>query len=92
MRKAGAMLVGLIAALAVIATPLATPALAKATNTSANATAEAPKANDASASPACQSYEQTPEGQWKPIPCQEVGAEAHAPKKRTGGRADAASH
>jgi|HubBroStandDraft_2_1064218.scaffolds.fasta_scaffold481125_2 hypothetical protein len=82
MRKACAILVGSVATLAV----LATPALARSANAT---TAEAPKADDPSASPACHSYVQTPEGEWKPIPCQEVGAEARTPKKRTGGNVDA---
>ncbi len=83
MRKACAILVGSIAALAV----LATPSLAKSANAT---TAEAPKAADPSAPPACQSYVQTPEGEWKPVPCQELGAEAPTPKKHAGGNANAA--
>jgi hypothetical protein len=83
MRKACAILVGSIATLAV----LATPALAKSVNAT---TAEAPKADDPSAPPACHSYVQTPEGEWKPAPCQELGAEARTPKKHAGGNADAA--
>jgi hypothetical protein len=80
MRKACAILAGSIATLAV----LAAPALAKSVNAT---TAEAPKADDP---PACHSYVQTPEGEWKPAPCQEVGAEARTPKKHAGGNADAA--
>ena len=83
MRNACAILAGSIATLAVLATPV----LAKSANAT---TAEAPKADDPSASPACHSYVQTPEGEWKPAPCQEVGIETPTPKKHAGGNADAA--
>ena len=59
MRIASAIFAGSIAALAV----LTAPALAKDSN--------APKTGDQSASPACTSYEQTLNGEWKPVPCQE---------------------
>jgi hypothetical protein len=52
---------------------LAGPALA---NSSAAKTAEVAKTTDAASSPPCYSYEQTPDGSWKQITCQEVGDRA----------------
>jgi hypothetical protein len=84
MRKAYAILAGSIAALAVLTTPV----LAK----SANATANAPKADDPSAPAACHSYVQTADGEWKPMPCHEVGTEAPTQHKHAAGTADTATH
>jgi hypothetical protein len=84
MPKARAILAGSIAVLAV----LATPALAR----TANATANAPKADDASAPAACRSYVQAADGEWKPMPCHEVGAEAPTQHKHAAGTADTATH
>jgi hypothetical protein len=81
MRKACTLIMGTIAALAVLATPV----LAR--------TADAQKTDDKTTSPpACRSYEQTPEGEWKPIPCAEVGTEARTPRKPAAGNADATTH
>jgi hypothetical protein len=77
---ANAILAGSIAALAFLATPV----LAK--------NADAQKTDNQSPPPACHSYEQTPEGEWKPIPCAEVGTEARTPHKAPAGNADAAAH
>jgi hypothetical protein len=83
MRNACAILVG------AIALAIATPVLAK----SANATAEAPKAEEQAAPPACHSYVQTQDGDWKPVPCEEVGTETHTPpRKHAGGSADVTAH
>jgi hypothetical protein len=81
MRIARAIVIASVTAL------LATPVLAR--NADAQKT---DKTEEQSASPACHSYEQTPEGEWKPIPCAEVGAEAHAPRKPSAGSADTAAH
>ncbi len=80
MRKASAIILGSIAALAVLATPV----LAR--------TSEAPKTDDKSTSPGCHSYVQTPDGEWKPMPCEEVGPEARTPHKPAAGSADNATH
>ena len=84
MRKACAIFAGSIAALAV----LATPALAR----TANATANAPRADDPSAPAACHSYVQAADGEWKPMPCHEVGAEAPTQHKHAAGKADTETH
>jgi hypothetical protein len=69
MRRARAIFVGSLAALAVLTTPV----LAKHS--------DAQKAEDQSSSPTCHSYEQDANGDWKPVPCQEgpEGASQHKP-------------
>jgi hypothetical protein len=59
MRIASAIVIGSLAALAVLTTPV----LAKHP--------EAPQTDDKPASPTCNSYEQDANGDWKPVPCQE---------------------
>ena len=87
MRKACAIFICAIA----LAVP-STPSLARTANAGSNAEAAAPKANEPSATAGCRSYVQTPDGEWKPMPCQEVGAEAPASHKRASGKADTATH
>jgi hypothetical protein len=36
-------------------------------------TSEAPKAVNETSSPPCHAYEQSPDGSWKELPCQEEG-------------------
>ncbi len=80
MRIASAIFAGSIAALAA----LTAPALAKDSN--------APKTGDQSASPACTSYEQTLDGEWRPVPCQELGSSAQTQHKPATGSTDNATH
>ena len=62
MRTGKAIILGSIAALAVL-TP---PALAK--------NSDAQKVDDKSASPPCHAYQPAADGSWTELPCQEVGA------------------
>jgi hypothetical protein len=78
MRIAQLIFVGSVAALAM----LAAPALAKNSN--------AQKNEDTSASPACHARQQTADGSWVELPCEEVGAASqrqtqHKPAGRTSG-------
>jgi hypothetical protein len=82
MRIARAIAVGWLAALTALAV-LSAPALAKHS--------DAPKTEDQSASPTCHSYEQDPNGDWKPVPCQE-GPEGAAQRKSSPASADNAAH
>jgi hypothetical protein len=61
MRITNAIIAGSFAALLA----LALPALAR--------NSEAQKTDDKSTSSPCRAYEQTADGEWKPIPCQEGG-------------------
>jgi hypothetical protein len=76
----------IIAAMAALPA-LATPALARKADAQKTETTE-----EQSSAPACHSYVQTPDGEWKPIPCAEVGAEARTQRKTPAGNADAATH
>jgi hypothetical protein len=82
MRTASAIIIGSITALAV----LAAPALAR--------TSDAKKTDDKSTATeaSCHSYEQTPEGEWKSIPCQEVGSPARPQQKSAAGKAETSMH
>jgi hypothetical protein len=73
MRRANAILIGSLAALAVLTEPV----LAK--NPEAQPTLDKP------ASPACHSYEQDANGEWKPVPCQEGPAAATEHRPQPGG-------
>ena len=79
MRTASAIFAGSMAALAVLTTPV----LAKTSDTQ--------KTGDKSAASPCRAYEQTADGEWKPIPCQE-GSEARSQHKPSTGSADEATH
>jgi hypothetical protein len=79
MRTASAIFAGSMAALAVLTTPM----LAK--------TSDAQKTDDKSAASPCRAYEQTADGEWKPIPCQE-GSEARTQHKPPTGSADETTH
>jgi hypothetical protein len=80
MRTANAIFAGSMAVLAV----LTTPALAK--------NSDAQKTDDKSAASPCRAYEQTADGEWKPIPCQEVGSEARTQHKPSTGSTDETTH
>jgi hypothetical protein len=75
MRKSGAILLGSIAALAV----LSAPAVAKSSR--------AQKADDKSAASECSAYEQAPDGSWRPLPCREIdsGGQTHQRSTPRGG-------
>jgi hypothetical protein len=79
MRIASAIFAGSMATLAVLTTPV----LAK--------TSDAQKTDDKSAASPCRAYEQTADGEWKPIPCQE-GSEARTLHKPPTGTADETTH
>jgi hypothetical protein len=64
MRLAHAIFLGSIAALIT----LTAPTLARDSNL--------PKASEAPASVSCHAYQQSPDGTWKQLPCQETGAKA----------------
>jgi hypothetical protein len=80
MRIASAIFAGSMAALAV----LTMPALAR--------NSDARKTDDKSAASPCRAYEQTADGEWKPIPCQETGSEARTQHKSSTGSADETTH
>jgi hypothetical protein len=69
MRFARMIFFASIAAVAV----LTTPALAK--------NPDAQKTGEKSTSSSCQAYQQAPDGSWKPLPCQEIGAGAQTQHK-----------
>jgi hypothetical protein len=72
MRIAGLIFAGTIAALAAATTP----ALAKNSNSPANANAE--KVDDKLVAQGCHAYQQAPDGSWVPLPCQEAGPTSQA--------------
>ena len=82
MRITNAIIAGSFAALLA----LALPALAK--------NSDAPKTDDKSAVSPCRAYEQSADGEWKPIPCQEgSGAPTqHGHASTSSGSADEAAH
>ena len=80
MRIAATILAGSIAALAV----LTTPALARNSDTQ--------RTDDKSPAAPCTSYERILNGEWKPIPCQEVGPGGPTQHKPSTGSADTATH
>ncbi len=83
MRISNAIIAGSFAALLA----LALPALAR--------NSEAPKAEDKPAASPCRAYEQTADGEWKPIPCQEAGSQARTQQGRSSdssGNADETTH
>lgn len=82
MRTAAAIFIGSMAALAVLATPV----LAK--------TADIRKTDDKStaAEAPCHAYEETPGGEWKPVPCQELGSEARSQQRPATANTDNATH
>jgi hypothetical protein len=73
MRIAAAILAGSMAAFAV----LTTPALAR--------NSDAQRGDDKSAAAPCTSYEQVLNGEWKPIPCQEMGPNGQTQHKPSTG-------
>jgi hypothetical protein len=83
MRIARAIVIAAMATLPV----LATPALARKADAQ-----KTEKTEEQSSAPACHSYVQTPDGEWKPIPCAEVGAETRTPRTAPAGNADATTH
>jgi len=44
-------------------------------------TSDVPKAADELSSPACNAYEQSPDGSWRQLPCQEDGLKAQPASK-----------
>jgi hypothetical protein len=72
MRIARLIFVGSIAALAATAVP----ALAKNSNSPANANAQ--KIEDKPVAAGCHAYQQAPDGSWTPLPCQEAGPTSQA--------------
>jgi hypothetical protein len=80
MRIAATILAGSIAALAVLTAPV----LAR--------NSDAQRAGDKSASAPCTSYEQILNGEWKPIPCQEVGPGGPTQHKPSTGSGNDATH
>lgn len=44
-------------------------------------TSDIPKADDELPSPPCHAYEQSPDGSWKQLPCQEGGLKAQPASK-----------
>jgi len=80
MRIAATILAGSIAALAVLTTPV----LAR--------NADAQRTDDKSTSAPCTSYERILNGEWIPIPCQEVGPGGPTQHKPTTGSGDDAKH
>jgi hypothetical protein len=77
MRRAGAILIGSLAALAVLTAPV----LAKNPAT--------PPTEDKPAGPACHSYEQDANGEWQPVPCQEGPAGAAQRRPQPAGAVNA---
>lgn len=73
MRIARLIFVGSIAALAVAAAP----ALAKNSNSAANANAQ--KVEDTPVAQGCHAYQQAPDGSWTALSCQEGGPSSQAP-------------
>ncbi|MEA2866128.1 MAG: hypothetical protein QOE39_843 [Bradyrhizobium sp.] len=80
MRTVSAIFVGSIAALAILTAPV----LAK--------TSDAQQTDDKATSPSCHSYEQNPDGSWKPLPCQELGSPAQPQRKPATRSVDGSSH
>jgi hypothetical protein len=80
MRIAAAILAGSMAALAV----LAAPALAR--------NSDAQRTDGKSTATPCTSYEQVLNGEWKPIPCQEVGPGGSTQHKPSAGSGDDTTH
>ncbi len=75
MRKPNTILIGPIAALAVVMAPVAA-------RTTDSKTADPQQTSDAPASSPCHSYQQKPDGTWQELPCQEGGgAQAQTPRK-----------
>jgi hypothetical protein len=52
------------------------PSLARTSDKPSDKTSEAPKAVGETSSPPCHAYEQSPDGSWKELPCQEEGLKA----------------
>jgi hypothetical protein len=84
MRLANAIIAGSVAAFAV----LAIPALARNSDTNS----DAQRTDDKPVSSSCRAYEQTADGEWKPIPCQEAGSAARTQHRHATGSADDATH
>lgn len=80
MRIASAIFAVAFAALAVLAAPVQ----AKNSN--------APKASDQAAAADCNAYEQAPNGEWRPVPCQEGGSSAQTQHKPPAGSSADATH
>ena len=79
MRKSGGILLGSIAVLATLSTPI----LAKSSG--------AQKADDKSAV-ACSAYEKAPDGSWTPVPCQEIGSGGRKHRESKPENDDEANH
>ena len=82
MRVVSLIFAGSIAALA----GLALPALAKNSNSLANANAQ--KIEETPVAQGCHAYQQAPDGSWTPLPCQEAGTAAPPPGKSAARHAD----
>lgn len=72
MRTVTAIFLATIVALAVGAGP----SLAKTSDRTPDKTSDAPKAVNETSSPPCHAYEQSADGSWKELPCQEEGLKA----------------
>jgi hypothetical protein len=75
MRITPLIFVGFIAALAAFSEP----ALARNSNSPANANAQT---DERSVSQGCHAYQKAPDGSWTEVPCQEVGHLSAAPTSR----------
>jgi len=84
MRIMHAIFFGSVVALAVPATP------SLAGNTGAQRTSEQPTST--STSPTCQSYQQTADGSWKQLPCQELGSGSATQHKSSARTTENAEH
>jgi hypothetical protein len=75
MRKSVAILLGSVAALAILSAPV----VAKSSR--------AQKADDKPAASECSAYEQALDGSWRPLPCQEIdsGGQTHQRSTPRGG-------
>ena len=65
-------------------TVLTAPALAR--------TSDAQKTDNKPISSSCHSYVQNPDGSWKPLPCEEIGAEAKSRRKSATQGTDETTH
>lgn len=78
MRKASAIFLGSMAALAVLTAPVAA------------ASSGGQKSEEQAASSPCRAYVQNADGSWTPAPCQEVGAGARTQQRSPSRNGDAA--
>ncbi len=80
MRTVSAILLGSVAALAILTAPVQAK------------TSDAQPTDDKSTSSSCHSYEQNPDGSWKPLPCQELGSPAQQQRKPATRSVDGSAH